>query len=149
MAFCRWLHHSNGQNVFKQDIMGIFKDFFGSDEPQDSKLQWKQLKSLDQLDAIAAQSSEVPVVIFKHSTRCSISRMALKQFESEFDLQDKVTPYFLDLITYREISNQVANRFGVVHQSPQILLIRDGKAIYDTSHGDIDAAKLKSKVAGN
>jgi bacillithiol system protein YtxJ len=126
--------------------MSLFNNFFGADSPSESKLQWNQLKSLNQLDEIIQQSAEKPVVIFKHSTRCSISRMALRQFESEFDLQDKVTAYFLDLISYRDISNEIANRFGVVHQSPQLIVIRDGKAVYDTSHGDIDAATLKSKV---
>ncbi|HTG65999.1 MAG TPA: bacillithiol system redox-active protein YtxJ, partial [Flavobacterium sp.] len=78
--------------------------------------------------------------------RCSVSRMALKQFENEFDLQDKVTPYFLDLITYREISNEIANRFNVYHESPQILLIKDGQSVYDASHSDIDAESLKELV---
>ena len=72
--------------------------------------------------------------------------MALKQFENEFDLTDKVTPYFLDLIAHRDISNDIASRFGVMHQSPQLLLIKGGKSIYDVSHSDIDAEALKGKV---
>jgi bacillithiol system protein YtxJ len=63
--------------------------------------------------------------------------MALKQFENEFDLTDKVTPYFLDLIAHRDISNDIL-RFGVMHQSPQLLLSK-GKSVYDVSHSDIDA----------
>lgn len=128
--------------------MSIFNNIFGGDRSssEDSKIQWMQLTTMDQLDDIAQQSSDKPVVIFKHSTRCSISRMALRQFESEFDLHDKVTPYFLDLLSHRDISNEIARRFGVSHQSPQLLLIQNGNVIYDTSHNDIDAARLKSKL---
>jgi bacillithiol system protein YtxJ len=89
-------------------------------------MNWNALTDLEQLNEIISLSSEKPVVIFKHSTRCSISRMALKQFENEFDFSDKVTPYFLDLIAHREISNGIASRFSVVHQSPQLLLIKEG-----------------------
>jgi bacillithiol system protein YtxJ len=73
--------------------------------------------------------------------------MALKQFEKEYDLSDnEVTAYFLDLIAFRDISNEIASRFGVVHQSPQLLLIKEGKSVYDVSHSAIDAAELKSKI---
>jgi bacillithiol system protein YtxJ len=75
-------------------------------------MNWNALTDLEQLNEIISLN-EKPVVIFKHSTRCSISRMALKQFENEFDFSDKVTPYFLDLIAHREISNGIASRFGV------------------------------------
>lgn len=129
--------------------MSFFKNIFGSDEtPKQSerKMNWEQLTDMNQLGEIIFNSNEKPAVIFKHSTRCSISRMALKQFENEFDLQDQITPYFLDLIAYREISNEIANRFGVQHQSPQILLIKDGKSVYDASHSDIDATVLKEKL---
>ena len=95
---------------------------------------------------LVAFSNEKPVVIFKHSTRCSISRMALKQFENEFDLEDRVDAYFLDLLEHRDISNEIANRFKVQHQSPQLLLIKDGKSVYDVSHSDIDAGELKGKL---
>jgi len=98
------------------------------------------------LDEIVKLSNEKPVVIFKHSTRCSISRFALKQFENEFDLDDKVVPYFLDLIEHRDISGEIANRFNVFHQSPQLLLIKGGKSVYDVSHNDIDAGELKGKL---
>ena len=94
--------------------MSFFKNIFGDNETpkqQEVKINWENLTDLNQLGEIIFNSNEKPAVIFKHSTRCSISRMALKQFENEFALQDKVTPYFLDLITYREISNEIANRF--------------------------------------
>ena len=127
----------------------MFSTIFGNSEEQDklnSKINWIPLQHLGQLDEIVAFSNAKPAVIFKHSTRCSVSRFALKQFENEFDFPEKVTPYFLDLIAFREISNDIASRFGVQHQSPQLILIKDGKAIYNASHSDIDAGELKSKV---
>lgn len=129
--------------------MSIFNSIFGSSENQntsESKINWINLTDLGQLDEIVVASSEKPVVIFKHSTRCSVSRMALKQFENEFNLEDKVDAYFLDLIEYRDISNEIATRFNVYHQSPQLLLIKEGKSVYDVSHDDIDARELKGKL---
>jgi bacillithiol system protein YtxJ len=129
--------------------MSFFKNIFSGSENQNndtSKMSWNNLTDLKQLDEIITLSNDKPVAIFKHSTRCSVSRMALKQFENEFDLSNKVTAYFLDLITYRDISNEIMNRFGVQHQSPQLILIKDGKAIYSATHSDIDATVLKSKV---
>jgi bacillithiol system protein YtxJ len=128
--------------------MSIFNSIFGTSENNvnPSKINWVSLSDLGQLNEISQISNEKPVIIFKHSTRCSISRMALKQFENEFDLSDKVTPYFLDLITFRDISNEIASRFEVVHQSPQLLLIIGGKSVYDVSHSSIDADELKSKI---
>lgn len=129
--------------------MSFLKNIFGSSENQNesgSKMDWEPLNHISQLDEIVTLSKEKPVAIFKHSTRCSISRMALKQFENEFDFPEKVTPYFLDLITFRDVSNDIASRFGVQHQSPQLILIKDGKAVYNTSHSDIDAGALKTKV---
>ena len=129
--------------------MSIFNSIFGSSENQnssESKINWINLTDLGQLNEIVVASSEKPVVIFKHSTRCSVSRMALKQFENEFDLEGKVDTYYLDLIEYRDISNEIASRFGVYHQSPQLLLIKEGKSVYDVSHDDIDARELKGKL---
>ena len=126
--------------------MGIFKNIFGSSENEkqlDSNSIWIALKDLGQINEIITISEEKPVVIFKHSTRCSVSRMALKQFTNEFKLQDKMDAYFLDLIENRAISNEIAKKFDVVHQSPQLLLIKNGKCIYNISHSDIDAEFLK------
>lgn len=130
--------------------MSLFKNIFGSSDEENiqsnSKIGWKPLVDLGQLNEIVDLSNEKPVAIFKHSTRCSISRMALKQFENEFDMEDKIVPYFLDLLNHRDISNEIAVRFGVEHQSPQILLIKNGKAIFAASHSDIDAKFLERFV---
>jgi bacillithiol system protein YtxJ len=129
--------------------MSMFSNIFGSSEEQNklnSKINWIPLTFMGQLDEMVAFSNQKPAVIFKHSTRCSVSRFALKQFENEFDLDDKVDAYFLDLLENRDISNEIASRFGVYHQSPQLLLIKEGKSVYDVSHSDIDAGELKEKL---
>lgn len=125
--------------------MSLFKNLFGSDDEQKntSNVTWNQLTDLGELNEIITISEEKPVVIFKHSTRCSISRMALKQFENQYDVQENIFPYFLDLLKHRDISNEIAIQFNVQHQSPQILVIKDGKSVYNASHSDIDADDLK------
>lgn len=129
-------------------IMGFLNTIFSSsDENQsDSKVGWRQLADLGQLNEIVAESANKPVIIFKHSTRCGVSRMVLKQFEKEFDLHEKITPYFLDLLEHRNISNEIASRFGVFHQSPQLIVIKDGNAVFNDSHGSIDAGKLEQFI---
>lgn len=128
--------------------MSIFNSIFGEPKSNSnsSNINWVPLTDLGQLNEISQLSNEKPVVIFKHSTRCSISRMALKNFENEYDLGENIAPYFLDLIAFRDISNEIASRFEVVHQSPQLLLIIGGKSVYDVSHSAIDADELKSKI---
>ncbi len=129
--------------------MSLFSSIFGSSENQEektAKMNWTPLEDLGQLNEIISLSSEKPVVIFKHSTRCSVSRMVLKQFENEFDLEGKVTPYFLNLLEHRDVSNAIAEQFKVVHQSPQLLLIKNGMSVYDVSHSAIDATELGAKI---
>ena len=129
--------------------MSIFNSLFGNSEEKKtavSKINWIPLTDLRQLNEIIELSNEKPIAIFKHSTRCSISRFALKQFENEFDSADATDTYFLDLIEYRDISNEIASRFQVVHQSPQLLLIKSGQSVYDASHSDIDAKDLAERL---
>ena len=128
--------------------MSIFNKLFGSSEQEStSKIEWRKLTDLGQLNELTDLSFEKPVLIFKHSTRCSISRFALKQFENEFDFSNEVLqPYFLDLLEYRSISNEIASRFGVFHQSPQILVIREGKSVYDASHDAIAVSEVRNLI---
>lgn len=129
--------------------MSLFNSVFGNSKMSDNSknnINWIPLTDLGQLNEIIELSNEKPVAIFKHSTRCSVSRMALKQFENEFNSPDSVETYFLDLIAYRDVSNEIATRFQVVHQSPQLVLIKEGKSVYNASHSDIDAQELKSKI---
>lgn len=130
--------------------MGIFNSMFGGNkEPQEEKVQmpWKQLTELSQLDEIAKASESKPQAIFKHSTTCGISRMVIRQLESQYDIDaSQLDIYYLDLKAYREVSNEVGYRFQVMHQSPQMILIKNGTAVYADSHGAIDAAVLKAKL---
>ena len=126
--------------------MSLFNNFFGStpQEETNSKINWFQLTDISQLDEIEDASNSKLVVIFKHSTRCSISRMALRQFENEFEANENVLSYYLDLLNHRDISNEIASKFSVVHQSPQLLIISKEKCIYNASHSDIDAGVIKT-----
>jgi bacillithiol system protein YtxJ len=130
--------------------MGLFDKFKSqrnSVKEEIKELQWIALEREEQVNEIAEISATIPVLIFKHSTTCGISRMALKQFEKEYDLDEKtVKPYFLDLKQYRSLSNLVASHFGVHHESPQILLIKNGKAVYNESHGGISVGAVKEKL---
>lgn len=109
-------------------------------------MNWIPLDNLEQLSNIA--NAQGYSVIFKHSTRCSVSMMAKKRFEFDWDAIPEGTPvYFLDLISYREVSNKIAEQFQVHHESPQILLIKNGECIYETSHGEISAEDLAAQIA--
>lgn len=109
-------------------------------------MHWNELTSIEQFDLIEVQSETQPVLIFKHSTRCSISRFALKQFEFEFDMQEVILPYYLDLLNFREVSNEIANRYNVQHQSPQILVLKNKEVVYHVSHEGIAVSELKKCV---
>lgn len=99
-------------------------------------MNWIPLTSEEQLPQIIAQSQSKSQLIFKHSSRCSVSSMALSRLERAV-APDTIDFYFLDLIKYRSLSAQVAETFKVFHESPQVLLIRKGECIYDESHSGI------------
>lgn len=109
-------------------------------------MNWTPLESIDQLDAI--KNSAGYSVIFKHSTRCSISLMAKRKFEFEWESIPAETPlYFLDLISFRDISNSIAEIFQVHHESPQLLLIKGGDCVYETSHSEISAEDVAEQIS--
>ena len=108
-------------------------------------MNWISLESAEQLSGIKKQQGYS--IIFKHSTRCSISLMAKRRFEMELDnLPENLPLYFLDLIKYRDISNQIAQDFQVHHQSPQLLLIKDGQCILDQSHSGISLEEALAEL---
>ncbi len=109
-------------------------------------LPWKRLTSIEQLDEVLAQSSEKPILLFKHSTRCSISSMALSGFERSYDApEEDMDIYYLDLIAHRDVSNAIAEKTGVVHQSPQVIVLKNNEITYTATHSGIDArAAIKS-----
>jgi len=127
--------------------MGIFNKIFGSNsEVKEEKiLPWIALNSLEQLDAIVSASKTKTQVIFKYSTRCGVSRMVLNQFVDVYELtEDDLDLYFLDLISYRDISNEVGYKFQVIHESPQLLVIKKGVVVSHASHSGVNAIELQS-----
>jgi len=116
-------------------------------EAKDSYTPWIPLISLSQLEEIKEQSQSEVIAIFKHSTRCGISRMVLKQFENSFSEEMKnFKIYYLDLLRYRVVSDEVAATFQIVHQSPQLLVIKSGKAITYASHSNISKIELEEYI---
>ncbi len=106
-------------------------------------MDWKELTSEEQLDTIRKESSGKIQVIFKHSTRCAISSMAKSRLERA-DKPVAIDFHLLDLIRYRSLSNKVEEQFNVYHESPQVLLIKDGNCIYDESHSGISMDEILS-----
>ena len=109
-------------------------------------MNWQKLNDIEQLKAIKLESETSPVLIFKHSTRCSISTTSLSKFERNWDdaKSKGIKPYFLDLLASKPISHEVEKEFSVEHQSPQVLLIKDGKCVFDASHMSISFNEVVS-----
>lgn len=109
-------------------------------------MNWIELKALDQIQEIKNETK--PVLIFKHSYRCNISRTALDRLERNWNESemDQVKPYFLDLLSNREISSRLAEQFNVEHESPQVILIDKGKSVLNLSHFEIDYQQIKAAI---
>ncbi|MEL4308693.1 bacillithiol system redox-active protein YtxJ [Joostella sp. CR20] len=124
--------------------MNFFKSIFGSGEEKSQQaLDWNPLTDVAQFETIKEESKSICVIIFKHSTRCGISRFALSNFEASYAIPaESAKLYYLDILNFREVSNAVANTFDVIHESPQLLIIKNGKVVYSESHGQIDADKI-------
>jgi bacillithiol system protein YtxJ len=109
-------------------------------------MNWSLLQTSEQLSELVKESAEKKILIFKHSTRCSISRTTLDRLERNWKEDLNTKSYFLDLLSYRDLSNNIAQYFGVEHQSPQILIISEGKSIYDRSHFDIEFSQIENVI---
>ena len=121
-------------NLFRQQNAEIFT-------------AWKILQTEDQLDALMQQSKNKPVVIFKHSISCGISANIKYQLEKHWDFtEEELEFHYLDLITYRPISNKIEAITGVIHQSPQIIVLKNGKAVFNTSHHLISVAAIRQAL---
>jgi bacillithiol system protein YtxJ len=103
---------------------------------------WIELSTMNQLAQLLASSSETPVLFFKHSTRCSISDMAKRRFEKNWNKETACTLVYLDLIAHRDISNALAQELHVTHQSPQVIVVKNGLVIHHASHNGIDALSI-------
>lgn len=107
---------------------------------------WIQLTTTEQLESLRDLSYQAPQLIFKHSTRCSISSVALNRMDPK-KIPQPISCYYLDLLRYRELSDLIAERFKVFHESPQVLLIRNGECVYEESHLGINPAEIARQAA--
>ncbi|MET7029393.1 bacillithiol system redox-active protein YtxJ [Sediminicola luteus] len=128
--------------------MGLLNNIFGNKNSNEKKVEtdlpWVNLNSLSQLDEIQSKSANRVQVIFKHSTTCGISRMVMNMFKSSYNYpEDQIDLYYLDLLANREVSNAVAEKFQVMHQSPQLLVIKNGTVVAHDSHGAINEISLE------
>ncbi|MBQ0768427.1 MAG: bacillithiol system redox-active protein YtxJ [Bizionia sp.] len=126
----------------------INKLFGGSNEPKEEKvLPWLPLTTEAQLETIEDRSKTKTQVVFKHSTRCGISSMVMNQFVANYDLTaEDLDLYYLDLLNYRSVSNEVGYKFQVLHESPQLLVIKNGVVVAHESHGAINGLDLSSFI---
>ena len=132
-------------SIPKIETMGFLDNFLKAQAPLQEG--WKELQELKQLDQLIEDSHQKPVVIFKHSVSCGISAMAKHQLERDWDFDPAdLDFYYLDLINNRAVSNQIAETLGVIHQSPQIILVHKGKEVYNTSHHMISVQGLKKAL---
>lgn len=129
--------------------MGFLSNLFsGSSEDKEEKvLPWLTLTQVDQLKDIENKSKTKTQVIFKHSTRCGISRMVLKQFVASYNLTESdLDLYYLDLLNHRDVSNETGYKFQVMHESPQLLIVKNGVVVAHASHGAINHLNLEQFV---
>ncbi|WP_298476438.1 bacillithiol system redox-active protein YtxJ [uncultured Maribacter sp.] len=131
--------------------MGIFDGLFGKSGNEEKKekkvIPWIPLSSLDQLNEIEEKSKTKAQIIFKHSTTCGISRMVMNTFQETYSLdKEQADLYYLDLHSFRSVSNEVGIKFQVIHQSPQLLVLKEGKTIVHASHGGINDIVLQEYV---
>ena len=126
--------------------MGLFNSFFTNTQqhPVKVNVNWIHLTNVDQIKQIKSLSKSETVFIFKHSTRCGISKMVIKRFENMFDeSMNTIKVYYLDLLKYRDVSNEVVETFKVIHQSPQLLIIKNEVSVFNASHQHITSTKLQ------
>jgi len=127
--------------------MGLF-DLFKRNETasteKKSRIPWIPLISADELDTLVSRSIKRPQLIFKNSTSCGISSMALRSFEAQYDLDsEQADLYMLHIQHNRPLSNEIAQRFQIRHESPQLLIIKNGSVVKDASHGAISEVSIE------
>ena len=123
--------------------MGLFEHIRSSHTRQNVS-SWQTIRSADDLERARKESYEKPVVLFKHSTSCGLSAGAKYRLESDWpELGHEIGFYYLDLLSYRSLSNQIASDYNVIHQSPQVIVVKNGKEVYNTSHHNISISDLR------
>jgi len=109
-------------------------------------MNWKPLTEEADIETIISKSNSRPQVIFKHSTTCSISSVVKSRLDKGATLEN-IDFYFLDLLRYRSVSNKVAETFNIHHESPQALIIKNGKCVYDESHMSINFQEILTSAS--
>ncbi|MBR9853586.1 MAG: bacillithiol system redox-active protein YtxJ [Algicola sp.] len=125
--------------------MGIFDSVFGKKgktNTEKKELPWIPLESLEQLKTIRERSNSRAQIIYKHSSTCGISRMVLNMFTDGYDMDLDADLYFLTIQRFRDVSNAIEEQFDVRHESPQLLVVKDGTVVFHTSHGAISDTDL-------
>ncbi|PTT41236.1 bacillithiol system redox-active protein YtxJ [Chryseobacterium sp. HMWF028] len=121
------------------------KIFGGKSETPDQKTFWKNIESEEDLAKAIEDSFQNKIAIFKHSTSCFISRTVLKNFEKEVENSDQpVNVYYLDLLAHRTVSNKIAADFEIRHESPQLIVIENGRPVNNASHQNISLSQIVS-----
>ena len=108
-------------------------------------MNWTELNTEIQIEQIKEESRTQPVLIFKHSTRCAISGTVLHRLERNWKANE-VAPlkmYYLDLLSYRNVSQRIAESFDVEHESPQVLILKEGYPVYVRSHLSITFTEIQ------
>jgi len=121
--------------------MGLFS--FTKSTPQ-QQTPWIKITSTEQLNEVLRNIGDTPALLFKHSTRCSISSMALSGFERNWTGEVPCNLYFIDLLKHRDVSQEVATLTGVVHQSPQCIVLKGSEIVYEATHSGIDARRIEN-----
>ena len=125
-------------------INKLFGSGNGSKPKKEAKqLPWQELTAVNQLSEIDKKSKTRAQFIFKHSTRCGISRMVMNQFVSMYDVEMNADLYYLDLLSFRDVSDEVGYKFQVMHQSPQLIVVKNGQTVAHASHGAINEIDLQ------
>lgn len=114
-------------------------------------MEWNTIDRNEQISELDTLSATQAILFYKHSTRCGVSLRAKRVLESDWEEQDsaEMQPYYLDLLQHRDISNTLASHYSVPHESPQVLLIKNGKCIYAASHHEIDVKEMRAALHSN
>lgn len=122
--------------------MGIFS----SKKNKTTALSWTEIADVSTLDDVFKRSSVHPVLFFKHSKTCLISKMALHRFEKKWEASENCHIYYIDLLAHRDVSNHLADLTAVQHESPQVIVVHNHQVIYNASHNGISIEEIKNRL---
>ena len=124
----------------------MINDYMSWFNTSSSKINWIPLISIEDLNEALRESANQPIVLFKHSTRCSISDMAKARLENKWQEHLNIKTYYLDLIAYRKVSDEIAKIFSIIHESPQVIVVSKQEAIINLTHNQISVQAILEKL---